>query len=275
MKTGVKTHKKRQPKKTNNSRIQQTVKKQPQKSKKDIKKRRRIVAASILIILLLWIFVAILLSDLFNIKQIIVINNSKVSAEEILKISELSTNDNMFKVLKTKIKAKIKTNPYIEDVKITKKLNGQIILDVEERMPTYMLIRESEYIYINNQGYILEVSQIPLQLPIIKGYKTQELLLGARMEREDLQKLDTVIQIMETAKSNGIKDIIAAIDISDKRNFILEIPSESKTVEFGDETNINIKILWIVDLIDKEKEVAGEIILNVPNIKKVYFREKV
>ena len=80
---------------------------------------------------------------------------------------------------------------------------------------------------------------------------------------------------METAKNNGIRDIITGIDISDVNNFILDIPSEGKTVQFGDETNINVKILWIVDLINREKGIEGEIIVNVPDIKKVYFREKV
>lgn len=82
-------------------------------------------------------------------------------------------------------------------------------------------------------------------------------------------------QIIETAKSHKINNIITAIDITNKNNFLLEIPSESKTVEFGDGTNINIKILWIIDLINRNKGIPGSIIVNVQNIKKVYFREKV
>lgn len=138
-----------------------------------------------------------------------------------------------------------------------------------------MLQRENDYVYINNQGYILEISQTPLDLPIIRGNKTQELTPGGRLEVDDLKKLDTVIQIMEAAKSNGINEIITTIDISDGNNFILEIPNENKTVQFGDGTDINVKILWIVALVEKEKGIAGEIVLNVPDIKKVYFREKV
>ena len=133
----------------------------------------------------------------------------------------------------------------------------------------------SNYVYINNQGYILEITETPIELPIIKGCETQELIPGNRLNVQDLKKLSTVIHIMEVAKSNGIKDIIKTIDITDENNFILEIPSELKKVQFGDENNINVKILWIVDLIAREKGIEGEIIVNVPDIKKVYFREKV
>ena len=69
---------------------------------------------------------------------------------------------------------------------------------------------------------------------------------------------------------------ISQTDISDSTNFVLKIPSENKTVDFGDGSNINVKILWIIDLMNnKEKGVPGTIVLNVPNIKKVYFREQV
>ena len=90
-----------------------------------------------------------------------------------------------------------------------------------------------------------------------------------------MEKLDIVNQIIETATSNEINNMITTIDITNKNNFVLEIPSENKTVEFGDCTNINIKILWIIDLINREKGIPGSIIVNVPNIRKVYFREKV
>ena len=240
-----------------------------------MQRRKRIITVISLIIILLSILVLILFSGLFNIKKISVINNSKITTEEIIKNSTLAVGNNMFKTLNTTIRENIKKNPYIEDVKITKKLDGEIILDIKERTPTYMLQRENDYVYINNQGYILEISQTPLDLPIIRGNKTQELTPGGRLEVDDLKKLDTVIQIMEAAKSNGINEIITTIDISDGNNFILEIPNENKTVQFGDGTDINVKILWIVALVEKEKGIAGEIVLNVPDIKKVYFREKV
>lgn len=274
MKAEVKSNKTKKTKRPVNKKVQKSTKKQGLAKKKNVK-RRRAIAVFVLILILFAIIALILLSDLFNIKQITVINNSKVSTSEIIEKSTLSVGDNMFKTFKSKIKNGIKTNPYIENVKVTKKLNGEIILDVEERTCTYMLQMENQYAYINNQGYILEISSQPLQMPVIRGYSTQEVVPGNRLEVDDLKKLDIIIQIMETAKNNGIRDIITGIDISDVNNFILDIPSEGKTVQFGDETNINVKILWIVDLINREKGIEGEIIVNVPDIKKVYFREKV
>lgn len=276
MKTEVKASPKNNIKKNNSKKINKKNNKKPVGKKKINYKKRRAIAACIVLLIISAIISSILLfSNLFNIKKITVINNSKIMEQEIIQASGLTLESNMFRSCNSKIKKRIKTNPYVEDVKITKKLNGEVILDIEERKTTYMLQHENEYVYINNQGYILEVSQEQLPLPIIKGYSTAELTPGQRLEEEDLEKLDIVIQIIEAAKSNGINEIITAVDISNIKNILLEIPSENKIVEFGDETNIYVKILWILKLIEKEKGVAGRIVLNVPNIKKVYFRENV
>lgn len=279
MKTEVKNNKKSQAKNTTKKTVSKKAlnskKKQPAKKNKNVKLRRYIVITVGLTIILSTIIILILISDIFNIKQITVENNSKVSTQKILQTSGLAIDYNMFRTPTRIIKKKIKTDPYIESVRITKKLNGEVIINVQERVATYMLQNENQYVYINNQGYILEISQNPLELPIIKGFSTKEIQTGGRINVEDLKKLDIVIQIMDTAESNGIREKITTIDISDANNYILEIPSENKTVQFGDASNINVKILWIIDLIDKEKGISGDIVLNVPNIKKVYFREKV
>lgn len=272
MKVGVKTKQKKQP--------QKNVKKKTNKSnrtnpKKQNTKKGKIAMILCFIILIIILLVLIIHSSLFNIENITVLNNYKVDTTEIIQKSGLFEGNNMFKTLNSTSKTGIKSNPYIEDVKITKKLNGEVFIEVTERTATYMLPRETDYAYINNQGYVLETTNTPLELPIIKGYSTKELIPGNRIDVNDLKKLDVVIQIMESAKSNGIKELITSIDISDENNFILEIPSEAKTVQFGDKSSINVKVLWIVDLINREKGIEGEIIVNVPNIKKVYFREKV
>ena len=87
------------------------------------KKRFKIVKWTSLIILTFTALAIFLLSDLFNIKEIKVLSNNKLSAEEIIYLSNIKTNENMFKFLKIKAIEDIKQNPYIETVKIHRKLN--------------------------------------------------------------------------------------------------------------------------------------------------------
>ena len=270
--------KKEQPKtkvkktKKSTNKVQKT-KKRPKTKKKNIK--LKIVKWIFLLALLATAIILFLLSSVFNITDIVVENNKKISEQEIVNLSGLVKNENMFKTTNKKIKEGIKQNPYIEDVVITRELSGKVKLKVIERTPTYMIKFANGYAYINNQGYILEISEEALQLPIITGFKTssEEIKAGNRLVVDDLKELENVIKIMETAKNTSIADIITEIDISNSNNYKLVIASEGKTVQFGDLNNINVKILKIEYILEQEKAREGEIYFQ--NTEKAVFREKV
>ena len=270
--------KKEQPKtkvkktKKSTNKVQKT-KKRPKTKKKNIK--LKIVKWIFLLALLATAIILFLLSSVFNITDIVVENNKKISEQEIVNLSGLVKNENMFKTTNKKIKEGIKQNPYIEDVVITRELSGKVKLKVIERTPTYMIKFANGYAYINNQGYILEISEEALQLPIITGFKTssEEIKAGNRLEVDDLKELENVIRIMETAKNTSIADIITEIDISNSNNYKLVIASEGKTVQFGDLNNINVKILKIEYILEQEK--GREVEIYFQNTEKAVFREKV
>ncbi|MDO5555705.1 MAG: FtsQ-type POTRA domain-containing protein [Clostridia bacterium] len=277
-----KNDKKKKPKKNlKNSRPQKKEtkkKKSAQINKKQTKKKKRnlkILKWTSLAVLIITAITLFMTSSIFNIKEIIVENNIKISSEEIISLSKLTTGVNMFKTSNKSIINNIKINPYIENVKVKKDLAGAITLKIQERIPTYMLKFANAYVYINNQGYMLEITETPLELPIITGFETQteQIDEGNRLVVEDLKKLEDVIKIIEVAKNNSLANIITEIDISDSTNYILKIASEDKTIQFGDIKNINIKLLKIEALIEQEKGIKGEIYFQGSD--KTVFKEQV
>ena len=244
------------------------------KSKKKNNKLKIIKWTTIIVIILATI-ILFMMSSVFNIKQIIVINNNKIPTEQIIRSSTLTIGNNMFKTTNKTIREGIKTNPYVEDVIIKRNINGTVTLDVKERIPTYMLRFANAYVYINNQGYMLEITETPIELPTIIGFgtPTDSIKEGNRLIVDDLKKLDDVNKIMESARSNSLANIITQIDISNSANYILKIASEAKTVQLGDITNVNIKLLKVEALIEQEKGIEGEIYFQ--DSEKTVFREKV
>ena len=216
-----------------------------------------------------------MMSSIFNIKKIYVVNNNRISSEEIINLSPLKVGENMFKITNTTVENAIKTNPYIEQVKIKRNINGNVTLEIKERVSTYMLQFANAYVYINNQGYMLEVSDKPLKVPKITGFETpnEAIEAGNRLIVEDLEKLDDIIKIVEAAKKNSLAEKITEINISDSTNYILKIKSEGKIVQFGDITNINTKILKIEEILEQEKGIEGEIYFQ--DSEKTVFREEV
>ena len=221
-----------------------------------------------------------MLSPIFNIKNITVAGNSKISSEAIISLSGLNIDQNIFNFRTSNVKEEIKQNPYIDTVEIKRKFPDTVKISVQERTATYMLTYGNAYVYINNQGYILEITREKGDFPIIEGYETptEQIVEGNRLSLEDLEKLNDVLKIMEAISSgtNGIEEEITKINIEDKTNYILTLEKEKKTIYLGDATNLSNKILWINRLIEEEKKHEGIIYLNVNlNTDLPYFREKV
>lgn len=246
-----------------------------------IKKKKailKIVKVLTLIIVLIGVSIYVALSPLFNIKEINVTGNSKLSKEEIISLSELKTDENTFKVSKKNIKNKVKANAYIENVKIRRKLPDKVEIIVVERVATYMIPFANSYIYINNQGYMLEITSQKAEMPAIVGISTpeEELHEGQRLISEDLVKLGEVLQIMESANANELVDLITKIDISNRQDYILTLEKEKKAIHLGDVSNLSTKMAYVKKILNDEKGVEGEILVNTDLTNKgAVFREKV
>ncbi|MBR3696790.1 MAG: FtsQ-type POTRA domain-containing protein [Clostridia bacterium] len=145
-------------------------KKNTNKDKK--KKIQKTLLIFFIFLFLILCFTFLLFSSFFSIEKIEIKNNNRVNSEEIKTLGDFESYINLFWVNNLSVKKDLEQNPYIEDVKIHKKIPNTLIIDIKERIPKFMLQIGDSYIYINNQGYLLEVSTENIGLPIILGFKT-------------------------------------------------------------------------------------------------------
>ena len=248
------------------------------------RKRRKFVFRIIKWLMLLGIIIGgiifALLSPIFNIKEISVSGNAQISSQTIISLSSLTIDQNIFNFRISEIVDNIKENAYIDSVKVSRKFPDTVDIEVEERVTTFMLVYGNAYVYINNQGYILEITSEKGDHPILTGFKTptNQLVAGNRLTEEDLEKLNDVLKIMEATSSgeSKIENLITEINISDSSNYILTLSKEKKQVYLGDVTDLSTKILWLNQFIEREKKNEGIIYLNMNlNEDMPYFRESV
>lgn len=252
--------------------------KQQEIAKKKRKRIFRIIKWTSLVVIILGGGIAFLLSPTFNIKSITTSGNEKITSEELISLSGIKEDENIFKISNKKVEKNIKENAYIDSINVKRKLPDGVELQVVERKPAYMITLGNAYVYMNTQGYLLEISKEALKLPIIVGLSTTEeqIEVGNRLCAEDLQKLNSVIQIINSASSNEIANIITKINIADKQDYVLEFKSEKKTAHLGDTSNLSTKMLYIKSIINKEKKKEGDIFFNSDlSNKGATFREKV
>lgn len=249
------------------------------KKKKETKKKRiikKILKWTTIIIVLLVALVLFIMSPLFNVTEVIVIGNNGVPTETIISLSQIEIGGNIYKTSKEIIRKGIKENSYIESIEVRRKLPNKIELEVKERKTSYMVEYGGSYIYINNQGYILEVANEMLDVPIIEGCttNTEELQAGNRLNREDLTRLEMILKIMESKESNEILEKINRINIEDKQNYTLKMEEEKKTVYLGSASNLSSRMLYLKAVLEDTKGLTGEIFISGDLIKeKAFFRQ--
>lgn len=267
----------------NNQKIQQrNQSRMTKKQAKIIRKKKRIKKVIKTLLLLAIIIGGIcfaLISPIFNIEDIKVNGNEQINADTIVSLSQLQVGQNIFKFYKEKVINDIKTNAYVENVKIKRKIPNKIEITIEERKQDYNVEFLNGYAYINNQGYILEISEQKLDLPVIKGISTpqEQIVEGNRLNDVDLEKLETVIQIMNICKSYDLDKKVSSIDITDSNDYIMEMNEEKKIIHLGNNSSLSNKMLYVPAILTENEGKEGTIYLNgdINGDFKPRFREKV
>ncbi len=202
------------------------------KNKCKLNKRGKFAIYAFILLVILFIYICIS-SSIFELKQIDVDGNSKITKSDIIKIGDIETGKNIFKYNLNDVEKKLLVNPYIKYVKVSRKFPDKLVITIKENSE-YTIIKEgASYIYIGENGLVLSEQ---------KDIKNKNIPLVSGIEIKN-KKLNTKIKI-NSDKSN---DIILAIDTLKKNNMSRKIESikinkNKMYMKTDDNTNIVLKI---------------------------------
>ena len=274
--------------KTNIKNKKEIQKKKPIKKKRkklskeqEIKKiirKRFFLSLLLLVFVIMACIVYFLTTPMFNITSIEITGNEKISAETYISLTQVDIGStNIFAVTKGAIAKNIKENAYVENVEVKRKLPNILQINITEREVAYQAKYNDQYIYIDRQGYILEINEEKKNTIKIDGLSSVKQLIniGERLNNEDLQKLDTVLKIVNYCNYNSIENTIQTIDVTDISNYTIYFSKYGQVAYLGDASNLSERILWLKTILEKEKGNEGEIFINGNiNENKVYFTAK-
>ncbi|WP_290062305.1 cell division protein FtsQ/DivIB [Paraclostridium bifermentans] len=202
------------------------------KNKCKLNKRGKFAIYAFILLVILFIYICIS-SSIFELKQIDVDGNSKITKSDIIKIGDIETGKNIFKYNLNDVEKKLLVNPYIKYVKVSRRFPDKLVITIKENSE-YAIIKEgASYIYIGENGLVLSEQ---------KDIKNKNIPLVSGIEIKN-KKLNTKIKI-NSDKSN---DIILAIDTLKKNNMSRKIESikinkNKMYMKTDDNTNIVLKI---------------------------------
>lgn len=197
------------------------------KEKNYVKKRKQMrkikMKISSLLFALMFIFWGIyyiLESDIINLKNIELEGNLQVEENEIINISNLVINRNIFKYNLREIEENIRSHPYIKETKASIKLPNTIKVQVKEREEYAIIPYMGSYIYIDKENIVLKVSDSYMANDniLITGVDFKSFKTGEKVQAINKDNLKLVMDLLKVADMTTIYDMISEINISEENN---------------------------------------------------------
>lgn len=239
------------------------INKQREIEMKKRKKRKAMFTVILIIIAIAGIGAYLLTSPNFSIQEISIKGNEQLSAENIYEIAKVKRGDNIFSKIGIVMKVRLKENGYIEDAQIHKIYPNRIEIEIKERAKQFQIKTESgEYIYIDEQGYLIDSGADKLEIPTIIGMDITETEAESmkRLDEKDLNKMENILQIREECKKIEIADKITQIQVKDE--YILTLENDGIMINLGDATNLKNRMYYVNAILKQETGNTGTIYVN-------------
>ncbi len=214
------------------------------------------------ILTLLLIFINL---PMFNVVSVQVVGNDNTKVEDIENIVLLDDKSNIFWVNDSKMEMAVKSLPYVKTVKVKKNVPNELIVEIVERVPVaYLLYNKNSYIYIDNEGYVLEVSAKPLEgKPYITGVKYENFNLNEPLVFERNYAIQMIATLNQNIEKYKLQNYQITIDLLEDFNVKLVI--NDITVGLGEFENIDKKMRYLKSILtelDEQGYMSGYIDLS-------------
>ena len=242
-------------------------------------RKRLFISIVMLIVAIIGGTIFFLTTPRFNITEIEITGNYKNTVDTYISLSkiELGTT-NIFGISSKRIQTNLKENAYVESVSITRKLPNILEISVTERKVTYQVEMANRYLYFNEQGYLLEISEEKADVIFLKGLTSiqENMTEGNRLNEQDLKKLSFILEFTNYCKYHSIENTITTIDVTDTNDYKVYFEKDHKVLYLGNASNLNERLSLLKAILNAEKNKKGEIFMN-GNITedKVFFRENI
>jgi len=208
--------------------------------------------ALLFFILLLSVYL-FLHSSIFNVSQIEVIGNNKVSKEEVIALSGLSPGINIFGFNETACSQAIEVHPMIKNAEIERKLIKTIAIKINERQIWALIPYSDLFLCIDDTGICFDKLNHTTvdNIPIITMDKIPEFVnLGQAV---NTQATEMVKQVWKALPADEQK-IISEFHYSNQDNTLKIYTIKGTEIRFGNLDRLEEKVKTFAQVIQIENE---------------------
>ena len=202
-------------------------------------------------------FAAYLTLPAFQVSNIIVLGNSKMTPEEIESRLNILLEKNTFLLDKQKIKEAFSSDPYIESVEISSKFPKTAIFNIKKRQAVATVKFSGGFLVIDENGAVLESTQELSKIvkPLISGIEVTQVKLGEKLDIENHDIFGLIQSVITNVRSAKLLNNISQIEITGDSEILMTTP-QGVNVLLGKGENLNEKMLILnqilIDLHEKK-----------------------
>lgn len=163
---------------------------------------------------LILIYLLFLHLPYFNLQQVDVTGNRRLSRAEVIEAAEIEAGTNLLTVNLGIISAKLNRHPWIRAASVYRRFPGQLIVEIEERTPRAILAAEKLY-YVDEQAEFFSrlLPGDSVNYPLFTGVTDSQLKGNASEVREMVRLGLGLLDLLERTRSAGDVSRISEIRI--------------------------------------------------------------
>lgn len=226
--------------------------------RQDKKRARRTAFYVLLFLIVTAIFLAVYITVFLKVETININGIEKYTYEEIIEYVPINIGDNIFSFDAAEIEENIKQIfPYVGSVEIKRDLPTAIEINIVEEKPYFAAELAGDTYLMSSSLKVLE--KLPDTEAESTGLTTLTLnsvrscIVGSMLEFVDERTYDALITLYASFEENYIETKIVGVDVRSRFDIYIDYDDRFE-VYLGDTDNIDIKIRFLVGIIDELDE---------------------
>lgn len=213
---------------------------------KKIKKKKTGLIFIIFLLLISIFFILYTKTSFFHISNIEVFGNEQISDDKLILASGVTTGENIFKINLKSAKENIKLHPYTKNVKVKRKLPNKIAIHIEERKEAAVIVHIGSYIYIDDEGIILNIlsEKKDNKCITISNLEIEEAEIGKEIIFNNDEMNNLILEFIDSCTKLGLAETFNQVSFDEDGEITIYLEN-GQEVAFGTLDDVKYKLNFL------------------------------
>ena len=237
------------------------------------------MSMTIVVVAALAVLIVLACSQIFVIRDVMVVGNRNLLREEVVTQSGVEIGDHLLSITSQQLRQRLEQNRYIEYLGHEFDYRGTLTLRISERLGMAVVYDLGYYYVLDEAGMVLECagSAYPTGVagPKISGFVIEpnsRITVGEKLPVHDRGQLEAMEYVLGELDSTNLLSRISELNVKNVQNMYM-LTSDGAKVVLGDDTSMRTKLLIAREVLSLREE-AGDLMgakIDVSNGYNAHF----